>query len=100
MQFRRVGDFNKGDIVKIKSHLEMEHVAHWSRLRDHLAKWLADEGAIVNSIIPIVAYDVGERAKPVKSQRKSDATYLQQFVQRSGIDERTAAIGKEIVDLL
>lgn len=98
MQFRRTGDFNPGDIVKVKSYLEMEHVAHWDRLRSHLSQWLADQGAIVSTIIPVVTYAQGARAEPI-GQRKSDKQYFDAFVSRNGIDERSAAIGKEIVDL-
>ena len=100
MQFRAVGDFNPGDILKIKSHLEMDHVAHWARLRDHLVNWATEKGAVVNTVQPIVTYDSVERAKPVQGKKKSDSQYLESFIKRTGIDEKTADVGKGIVELL
>jgi UDP-2,3-diacylglucosamine pyrophosphatase LpxH len=99
MQFRRTGDFNPGDIVKIKSYIEMEHVANWARLRDHLQEWATQNNLIVNSIVPIVAYDIASRQKVVKNNKKSDSQYLQTFVGRTGADNKTANVGMEIINL-
>mgnify|MGYP001553585418 FL=1 len=98
LRFRHSPQLHTSDIVKIKVNIGMEHVAEWDKWRSLAEKWAIDRGLVVNSIIPVVSYDVGERAKPVKGQRKSDKQYLEAFVSRSGIDKKTAEIGKEIVD--
>ena len=87
------------DIVKIQVHLEMQHVSEWTDIRQKVEEWATKNKWVINTIQPIVAYVAGERQKVVKSQRKSDIQYLDTFVKRLGIDERTAAIGKEIVEL-
>lgn len=91
---------NENDIVKIQVHISMENVSQWIDIRSKVEDWAAKRKWIVNTIQPIVSYVQGERKKIVKSQKKSDGQYLQSFVQRTGTDERTAQIGKEIVELL
>lgn len=89
---------NPDDIVKIKVHLNMEHVSRWVEIRQQVEAWAIKNNFVVNTIQPIVAYEAGERQKVIKSQRKSDIQYLSSFVQRLGVDERTAAIGKELME--
>lgn len=91
-------NWNAGDIVKIKVHLEMKDVSEWAKIREGMQTWASEIGLTVDSIVPIVEYDSGERAKPVKSERKTDSQHMDQFAQRFGIDEATFAIGKEIVE--
>lgn len=100
LQFRRTGDFNAGDIVKVKSHITRDQVPHWDNMRKHLEKWAEAEGVILNTIQPIVEFERGDRPALVKSKRKNDIQYLDSFVSRNGFDERTAAVGKEIIELL
>lgn len=95
-----IGNAQSGDLVKIKVDLLMEHVAHWSEIRQEVEAWAIKNKFIVNSIIPQVAYVAGERQKAVNSIRKTDYQYMDAFVQRTGIDERTALVGKEIIDLV
>lgn len=89
---------NPNDIVKIKVHLEMKDVANWTEIRQQVEAWAIKNNFVVNTIQPIVAYEAGERQKVIKSQRKSDIQYLNSFVQRLGVDERTAAVGKELME--
>lgn len=91
-------NWNEGDIVKIKAHLEMKDVAEWDKKRSELINWTASQNLVLYTIVPIVAYDNGARARPVKGEKKSDDAYLQQFVKRNGIDEATAKAGQEILD--
>lgn len=91
-------DAHPGDIVKIKAELLMQDVAEWDSIRSEIVNWSADQGFILYTVAPIVAYDSGARARPVKGEKKSDDAYLQQFVKRNGIDEATAKAGQEILD--
>ena len=91
---------NENDIVKINVHIQMEDVANWATIRQEVENWAAKNKFVLGGgVIPNVAYVKGERQKVVKSIRKTDHQYLDQFTKRSGIDERTAAVGQEIVDL-
>jgi hypothetical protein len=89
---------NENDIVKIKVYLEMEHVSEWATIRAKVEELAVEKNLIVNTIVPVVSYVQGERQKSVKSVKKSDNAYLSTFVQRNGIDEKTAAIGKAIIE--
>ena len=100
MKISYEGDANPNDIVKIQVHIEMKDVAEWTTIREKVAFWASQNSFIVNTIQPIVAYEAGARQKVVKSVKKADEQYLDTFVKRTGADERTAAVGKEIVDLL
>ncbi|MDE2589221.1 MAG: hypothetical protein KGL95_06105 [Patescibacteria group bacterium] len=100
MKIRYEHKANPNDIVKIRVHMSMKDVAEWDKIRDEVCTWAQKKGFVVNTIQPIVAYDVGSRAKPSQGQKKSDGQYLDQYVRRSGIDEKTAEIGKQIVETL
>ena len=90
---------NPNDIVKIKVHLQMEDVAEWATIRQEVEQWAIKKKFIVNSIVPIVAYDIASRQKVVKNNKKSDSQYLQTFVGRTGADNKTANVGMEIINL-
>lgn len=91
---------NPNDIVKIRVHLKMEHVSEWDSIRSQIIDWAVKEDFVVNTIQPVVSYVQGERAQPVKGKKKSDLEYLNSFAQRTGIDERTLQVGKDILGLL
>jgi hypothetical protein len=93
-------DAREGDIVKMQVNLQMEHVAEWAKIRELVEQWATKRNFVVYAIVPIVAYDSGKRQSIVNSSRKSDTEYLQSFVSRLGVDERTAAVGKEIIELV
>lgn len=90
----------QGDIVKVRVNLKMEHVADWDAIRSKVETWANEQGFIVNTIQPVVAYVQGERASFVKGKKKSDLEYLNSFASRTGIDERTLQVGKDIIDLI
>lgn len=90
-------DANEGDIVKVNVDLTMDDVAEWATIREEVESWATKNNFIVNSVIPIVAYVQGERQKLVKSTKKSDEAYLDAFVKRSGLDEKTADVGKQLM---
>jgi calcineurin-like phosphoesterase family protein len=92
-------DANANDIVKIKVELTMEDVAQWPEIRQEVEQWAIKNKFVVNSIVPEVEYVVGERAQVIQGDKKTDIQYLDAFVKRSGADEKTAAIGQEIIDL-
>lgn len=75
----------------------MEHVAEWDKIRAEIVDWAASNKLIVNTIQPIVSYAQGERAKPVQGEQKSDVQYYNAFVARTGVDDRTAAVGKDLL---
>ena len=93
-------DANFNDIVKVQVHLEMKDAAEWAPIRQQVEDWAIQNSFVINSIVPIVAYEQGARQKIIKSQQKSDEQYLDTFVKRLGVDERTAAVGKEVIDLV
>jgi calcineurin-like phosphoesterase family protein len=93
-------DANAGDLVKIKVEMLTEDVSEWATIRTEVENWAAKNSLVVNTIIPIVAYVEGERQRLVNSSKKSDSEYLKALVHRQGIDERTAQVGKEIVELI
>jgi DNA repair exonuclease SbcCD nuclease subunit len=89
---------NEGDIVKIHVHIKMEHVSEWATIRQSIETWAVSQKFVVNTIVPLVSYVQGERVKAARAAKKSDAQYLTAYVERTGIDERTAQVGKEIVE--
>lgn len=89
-------DSNAGDIVKIKVELCMEEVAEWNAIRSEIIDWCTKNKLKLHTISPVVAYDT-DASTIVNSQRKSDDEYLNDFVKRTGIDDRTAAVGKELL---
>lgn len=89
---------NENDIVKIQVELLMEDVAEWAAIRQEVEAWATKNKFVVNVIVPIVAYVQGERQKIVNSSMKSDQQYLQAFVSRTGADDKTAEIGKELME--
>jgi hypothetical protein len=91
-------DANANDIVKIQVHMEMEDVAQWAEIRTEVEQWAVKNNFVVNTIQPIVAYVQGERQQIVDSGKKSDAEYVDAFVKRNGADDRTARIGREIIE--
>lgn len=91
---------NQGDIVKIQVNLEMKDVAEWAMIRQEVEQWAAKKNFVVNSIIPNIAYVKGERQKIINSSQKSDTNYLNAFVNRLGIDDKTMEVGKGIIDLI
>jgi hypothetical protein len=91
---------SENDIVKINVHLEMKHVSEWAIIREQVEAWAIKNNFVVHAIVPVVAYEAGKRQSIVNSSRKSDAQYLETFVGRLGVDERTAAVGKEIIELI
>lgn len=91
---------NAGDIVKLRVNLQMQHVPEWDKIREYVAKWAYDRALSVNTIQPVVAYEVGERAKLVKGKKRNDDEYLSSFVKRNGTDTQTAKVGKDIIDLV
>jgi hypothetical protein len=89
---------NENDIVKIQVDLTMEDIAQWAEIRSEVEAWSNKNKFILHTVQPQVAYVIGERQKILKnSSKKSDLQYLDSFVKRSGIDERTADIGKELI---
>lgn len=92
------GRFNDGDIIKFKVNIGMEHTAEWDKIRGQVQDWGVKHNLIVNTIQPIVSFVQGERAKAVKGERKSDSTYFEAFAKRNGLDEKTAEIGRGIID--
>jgi hypothetical protein len=88
---------NDGDIVKIRAHIKMEHVAQWSEIRQEIEQWAVENKFIINTIVPEVEYVHGERAKVVKGDKKSDNQYLTAYVKRSGADAATAKVGQGII---
>jgi DNA repair exonuclease SbcCD nuclease subunit len=90
---------NEGDIVKIQVQLIMDDVAEWATIREQVEQRAVENRWIVHAIVPQVAYEQGRRQKISASQRKTDEQYLTSFVQRSGVDERTTQVGKEIINL-
>lgn len=97
------GDFvcsdiaHEGDIVKVRVELEMQHVAEWDAIRSKIIDWTAKNKLKLYTIIPQVVYDTNDASTIVNSQRKSDDEYLSDFVKRTGIDDQTAKIGKELI---
>lgn len=89
---------NAGDIVKIQVEMTRDDVPEWAAIRKEAEQWAIENKFVVNTIQPIVAYVQGARQKIVKSSRKVDNEYLEAFVQRLGIDERTAQTGKELME--
>lgn len=89
---------NENDIVKIQVHTNMEHVAKWADIRQEVEQWAIQNKFVLNSVIPIVSYDKGERQKVVSSVRRTDNEYVNAFVKRNGTDEQTTAIGKSIIE--
>ena len=89
---------NENDIVKIQVHITMEGVAKWSEIRQEVERWAIQNKFIVSTIVPVVAYVEGERQKLVKSVRKTDYQYVDSFVKRVGADEKTADVGKELIE--
>ena len=90
---------NENDIVKIQVHIKMQHVAEWPKIREYIEKWAIKQKFVINTIQPIVSYVAGARQKVTKSVRKSDLQYVEALISRTGADERTAQVGKEILDL-
>jgi predicted phosphodiesterase len=91
---------NENDIVKIRVNLETKDVSEWATIRKHVEDWATKEKFVINTIQPVVSYVQGERQKLIQSSKKSDNEYLSALVQRQGVDERTAQVGKEIIELL
>lgn len=91
---------NDGDIVKIRVNLEMKHIPKWAEIRQEVESWATKNKWIISSIAPVVAYVQGERQKLVSSSKKSDNEYLTSFVQRTGMDEHTAEVGNQIIELV
>lgn len=89
---------NPNDIVKIRVNLTMEQVANWADIRQEIEAWATENKFVVNTIVPIVAYEQGERQKLVRNNKKSDDQYLSAFGKRSGVDKDTMSVGKRIVD--
>lgn len=88
---------NVNDIVKIKVDLTMEDVAHWADIRQEVELWATKNKFVVNTIVPEVAYEVGERQKLTSSQQKTDDQYLDSFVKRTGADKETVRVGKDLL---
>jgi predicted phosphodiesterase len=88
------------DIVKIQVHLRMEHVAKWADIRQEVEQWATNNKFVLNSIIPVVEYDKGERQKIASSVRRTDNEYVSAFVKRNGIDSKVADIGLDIIEIV
>ena len=86
------------DIVKIKVYLQMGNVADWARIRQQVHDWAADHKFVINSIVPIVEYVPGSRPAAVKSYKKTDQEYFDSYVKRAGIDEKTAEVGRALME--
>ena len=92
-----IGKASEGDIVKINVHIEMKHVSEWATIRQQIEDWAIQNKFVVNSIIPVVAYERGKRQQIVNGSSKSDNEYLDAFVKRLGVDEQIAQVGKELM---
>lgn len=91
---------NVGDIVKIKADLMMEDIPAWDEIKQEIHDWCVKQQFIVNTIQPIVAVTIGERSRAIISKKKTDNQYFENFIQRTGIDEQTANVGKSIIELI
>jgi hypothetical protein len=89
------------DIVKVRVHLKMEHVAQWDVIRQSVLDKLQPHAYVINTIQPVVDYVQGKRtAIKQQAKTKDDTQYLTAFATRNGTDEKTQAVGKSILDLV
>ena len=94
-------DANSNDLVKIQVEMAAEDAVEWASIKEGIERWAHENKFIVaGGVIPKITYSQGERRKVVQGNRRTDSQYLNQFVQRTGADDKTAAVGKEIVDLV
>lgn len=96
--FVGVTGVNQGDLLKVRVQLEMKDVANWADIRQQIETWAAKNKFLLNVIVPEISYVIGERQKVVDSNKKSDVQYFDSFIKRTGVDIKTAEVGKEIID--
>ena len=87
-----------GDIVKIRVQLKMEHVADWAGIRADIQDWAVTRELKVHTIQPVVEVVPGERQSLIKGgSPRTDEQFLDSFIKRTGIDLKTAEVGKELL---
>lgn len=94
------GPYEEKDIIRFNVNLSMENVPSWDKIRAWVEKWATKRNVIADSIRPIVSYEQGDRPKLVKGLKKSDADYLTSYASRTGLDESTLRIGREMLDII
>jgi hypothetical protein len=89
---------NSGDIVKLEVALETRDVAVWPKIKSNLEKEAADLGWVLNTIVPVVAYDRDTGGAAAKHEVKSDRQYFDSYGKRLGVDKDTLSAGLELME--
>jgi len=92
------GQFSASDLVRVEVPIKRADYAHWDSVKRLVAAWCADDRLQLESAVPLI---VDKKTKP-KSKREihdaiPDHEILAEYAKLNGIDERTLAVGQELL---
>jgi hypothetical protein len=90
-------DYNPGDILKVRVHIEMKDVAKWQATRAAIRDWAEKHQLEVPIIQPMVTYNIERRKKTEVASERSDNEVLRSYGKHRGVDNKTLSTGITIV---
>lgn len=95
----RVKGLAKGDILKVRVTIDRSQVAEWAEIRQKVREWGEDNHYLVHVVQPVIAdadrrLDTGKR----RNLAKTDEELFDQYCRRMDIDDRTAKVGRDIME--
>lgn len=86
-----------GDLLKVRVELDIGQYARWGEFKDKILAWGAKHKFVIHLVQPVTKQVTTKQRVAKRASNKSDEDVLKSYAKARNIDERTTAIGLELL---